>query len=461
MYSLRYNTTGNNNTSNGIFSLFSNTTGNENTANGFYSLYSNTSGVSNTANGSFSLTLNTTGIANTANGYAALYANTTGTSNTSVGAYSLTSNLTGHYNTATGFNTLALNTTGNNNTATGVNTLYSNTTGSMNVSFGNNSLRSNVTGGSNTAIGDSALFNNTSGNFNTAIGKLARVNSTTSTSLSNATAIGYGAVSDANNKIRIGNTAITSIGGQVGWTKFSDGRYKENIKENVPGLAFIRLLRPVTYQIKQKELNEKIYGSYQSLKGQKETLQPETGFLAQEVEKAAQKIGYSFSGVDKPEDPESSLYGLRYDEFVVPLVKSVQELAAQNDSLSNQNKLLERRLEKIEKFLSEGRFTPNTKNENDVNLISTQLANQARLEQNTPNPFSNSTSVEYFIPEHVKKATIQVTDMVGRTLQSISINKKGNGQLLLNTAQLTTGTYYYSLLIDGQVLETRKMILKR
>jgi hypothetical protein len=51
-----------------------------------------------------------------------------------------------------------------------------------------------------------------------------------------------------------------------------------------------------------------------------------TGFVAQEVEEAAKKIGYDFSGVDKPAN-ENTPYGLRYSEFVVPLVKAVQELS--------------------------------------------------------------------------------------------------------------------------------------
>jgi hypothetical protein len=37
-----------------------------------------------------------------------------------------------------------------------------------------------------------------------------------------------------------------------------------------------------------------------------------------------------FSGVDKPQN-KYSLYGLRYAEFVVPLVKAVQELSKMND----------------------------------------------------------------------------------------------------------------------------------
>ena len=49
-----------------------------------------------------------------------------------------------------------------------------------------------------------------------------------------------------------------------------------------------------------------------------------TGFSGQQVDEAAKEIGYDFSGVDKPKN-ENDLYGLRYSEFVVPLVKAVQE----------------------------------------------------------------------------------------------------------------------------------------
>ncbi|MCB0619900.1 MAG: hypothetical protein KDC41_14560, partial [Saprospiraceae bacterium] len=50
-----------------------------------------------------------------------------------------------------------------------------------------------------------------------------------------------------------------------------------------------------------------------------------TGFIAQEVEEAAREVGYDFSGVDAPDNPDD-IYGLRYAEFNVPLVKAVQEL---------------------------------------------------------------------------------------------------------------------------------------
>jgi hypothetical protein len=61
--------------------------------------------------------------------------------------------------------------------------------------------------------------------------------------------LGNNVTPTASNQVRIGNSSVTSIGGQVGWTTFSDGRYKKNIKENVPGLAFINQLKPITYTL--------------------------------------------------------------------------------------------------------------------------------------------------------------------------------------------------------------------
>ena len=64
--------------------------------------------------------------------------------------------------------------------------------------------------------------------------------------------------------------------------------------------------------------------------------------MSQEVEQAAQSLGYDFSGVDKPRS-EEGLYGLRYSQFVVPLVKSVQE----------QQAVIEAQAGKIEKLAAE------------------------------------------------------------------------------------------------------------
>ena len=138
----------------------------------------------------------------------------------------------------------------------------------------------------------------------------------------------------------VGNGSVTSIGGQVGWTTLSDGRFKKNVRnDEVRGLDFITALQPVTYNydLKAKERwYKERFGENEDAEweGKYEIEQMRfSGFIAQEVEKAAEVLGYEFSGVDAPKN-ENDIYGLRYSEFVVPLVKSVQELNEELQSKS-------------------------------------------------------------------------------------------------------------------------------
>jgi len=248
--------------------------------------------------------LNTAGSGNTVLGHAALYYNTTGVENTAIGLKSLMKN------------------TGSQNTAVGYGANLENTTGGYNTSLGDRSLRLNTTGNYNTACGANALYSNTTGNKNTALGYMAFRLGATDT---NSTAIGYNAQVTGSNMIRLGDANVTSIGGQVAWTNFSDGRFKRNINENVSGLNFILKLRPVTYNWDLKSLNRYmgLPDSLQENYGQAERI-IHSGFIAQEVEKAANESGFTFDGVHKPQNDHDP-YALSYAQFVVPLVKAVQE----------------------------------------------------------------------------------------------------------------------------------------
>jgi hypothetical protein len=210
-----------------------------NTSLGAGALQNNFTGSNNTALGADALLYNTTGSANTASGDGALFNNITGDFNTASGTQALFSNTTGIENTAIGVNALYSNTAGTNNTATGLQALLSNTTGNDNTASGVEALLLNTTGGGNTAIGDHALGNNTTGSNNTAVGTGANVSVG---NLTNATAIGSGAVVNASNKIRLGNTGVTVIEGQVPYTFTSDKTKKENFQA-VNGEEVLRKIR--------------------------------------------------------------------------------------------------------------------------------------------------------------------------------------------------------------------------
>jgi hypothetical protein len=271
-----------------------------------------------------------------------LYSNTTGAGNTATGALSLEVNKDGTWNTATGYTALMRHRTGHYNTAMGYAALQGDTSGAYNTAIGSNALLQNSLGSYNTAVGYAALSTNGTGTYNTAVGYGAKGDYTTT----NSTAIGYNAYANASNKVRIGNGAVTVIEGQVPFTTPSDGRFKYQVQEDVKGLAFILQLRPVTYQFDVKRFDAqkdnrtankesvKISDAIQVAYDEAAAIR-RSGFIAQEVEKAAITSGYNFSGLVKPKTADA-YYSLSYESFVVPLVKAVQEQQAQIADLQKQ-----------------------------------------------------------------------------------------------------------------------------
>jgi hypothetical protein len=340
------------------------------------------------------------------------------------------------------------------NTAVGYNALYNNTEGALNAANGRWALYSNTTGHHNTANGDDALWSNTTGYYNTALGYEADV---LAGDLYNATALGASAFVNASNKVVVGSTNVTVIGGYVGWSNFSDGRFKTNIKANVPGLAFINKLKAVTYNLEVKKF-DKFLGKKDSLINSRQAdyavaeKKVHTGFVAQDVEKAAQELNYDFDGVNHPQNDKDN-YALVYADFVPSLVKAVQELSAKNDEL-------EARLQKLETLLSNQ--VANSREQlslNNLQLLKDGSA--ARLEQNTPNPFDQSTAIKYYIPSDFHSAKLIVTDLNGRNLKTFEIKNPGYGQQTIAANELASGIYQYSLIIDGRAVDFKKMELLR
>jgi len=85
--------------------------------------------------------------------------------------------------------------------------------------------------------------------------------------------------------------------------------------------------------------------------------------------------------------------------------------------------------------------------------------NECLLYQNVPNPFSESTRIEYYITDKVENASVYIYDMNGTQLKNIPVHLKGYGNVTLYGSELKAGMYMYSLIADGQLIGTRQMIL--
>jgi trimeric autotransporter adhesin len=445
------------NTGNGHYALSANTSGGYNTATGAVALFSNTTGSGNVANGTSALIYNTTGSNNTATGGSSLYSNADGSGNVASGAWASYANTSGSYNAALGYGAMYFSTTGSNNAALGTNAMYNNISGNNNTAIGTSALGANYYSWNNTAVGSHAGDYQLNGWNNTFVGADALA---AYGDLYNTVALGNAATVTASNQVRIGNYYTSSIGGYTNWTNISDGRVKKNIKENVPGLAFINKLKPVTYNLDldaadkivvrpaAKDKDGKLITQQSSqtdinARNAKQQL-VYTGFVAQDVEKAAKELNYDFSGVDAAKS-DKDLYGLRYTDFIMPLVKAVQELS--------------QKVEKLEAALAE-------KNTSSVSAVSSTniTVTDASLGQNTPNPFNRNTTISYTLPQSRQggaSAQIIINDQNGKVVKQINISSAGKGVVNVDASALSSGTYSYTLVVDGKRISSKQMILTK
>ncbi len=377
----------------------------------------------------------------------------------------LNRNITGNYNTANGANALLHNEKGSYNTANGYEALFNNTTGVANTAGGFGALRNNISGIANTAVGTDALASNTTGNYNTALGYAADIVSSKE-DITNATAIGYKALVNASNTLVLGNTSLTAVGSYGKWIYLSDARFKKNVQEDVHGLDFIMQLKPVSYTMDVSKLNtflgvderkaemQRAGGIAPEEQAKMDELEKQgiaakeairqSGFMAQEVEQAAKAIDYNFSGVIKPAN-EKDQYKMSYSDFVVPLVKAVQE---QQKQLTEQQKQIEE-LKKLVEALTNPTAAGTTK------TVSLKADNQtadlvAEGVSIYPNP---SNTGKFTINTKFDNATIEVSDSSGR---KIPLNvQKDNSNYNFDLSAYSKGVYVVNISAKGKTITAR------
>jgi hypothetical protein len=352
-----------------------------------------------------------------------------GTFNASFGVNTLVNNTTGFANAALGCDALRLNTTGRYNQASGYQALYDNTTGNYNTANGYLSLTFNTSGTNNTALGNSTLNNNSTGSANSGVGAFSNVGSG---NLMASTAIGTFAVVNASYKVRLGANTVTVVEGQVPYSNPSDGRFKMNISEtDVKGLEFIKHLRPVVYNFDTRKFQEFLIKNLPD-STQKEYLQSDfapstavrqSGFIAQEVEIAAKKCGYNFNGLHIPENADDN-YSIAYSQFVVPLVKAVQE----------QQNMIEKQQKELDELKALVR-------ELNANPSAIKTAIQTTDLKIYPNPNKGLFTITV---NNIDNGTIEILDSKGLLIQHIKTEQGVFNYPIDLTAQ-PKGTYIITL----------------
>ncbi len=142
---------------------------------------------------------------------------------------------------------------------------------------------------------------------------------------------------------------------------------------------------------------------------------------------------------------------INYIEMIPLLVQSVNELKEEVESLKKEK--AELMAEESTANKAREQITSVSGTADDVDILS--------LSQNDPNPFSDKTNIRVNVPEGISTAALFIYDMSGKQIRKIQITERGASSVSITSADLNEGMYLYSLIADGKIVNTKKMILTK
>ena len=159
------------------------------------------------------------------------------------------------------------------------------------------------------------------------------------------------------------------------------------------------------------------------------------GFVAQEVEKIM------------PELVKTQPNGLKSVNYLAVIPILVEAMKEQNTKIE----MLDAEIKKLKKQKSAAK--------SEETKAATETSKDAILYQNTPNPFSGETQIKYYLPETTQSAFITITDLNGKQVKLVSLSTKGESNITLKANQLQAGMYIYTLVADGNIVDSKRMVI--
>ncbi|HNP23652.1 MAG TPA: tail fiber domain-containing protein [Panacibacter sp.] len=238
----------------------------------------------------------------------------------------------------------------------------------------------------------------------------------------------------------VGNSSFRwlSVWAQDGTINTSDARDKQNIRDLDYGLKDIMKLRAVKFNWKNAtNSDDKIGLIAQELK----TVLPE---VVRDYEIKKDEV------TGKTEKVPAAHLGVMYADIIPVLIKGMQQ---QQQMIEEQNKKIEALTQQVNNSNAAVIASSDASDARSVNISG------ASLEQNAPNPFNSNTVIRYNVPASASAAQIVVTNTNGNTVKTFALVNKGSGSVSINAGELAAGTYYYTLIVAGKKIDSKKMLL--
>lgn len=86
-----------------------------------------------------------------------------------------------------------------------------------------------------------------------------------------------------------------------------------------------------------------------------------------------------------------------------------------------------------------------------------EIANKASVSQPYPNPTSNLTRISYDLRSS-RNASLVFYNLLGSIVKEVKLNDR-QGNIILSTTGFESGIYYYSIVADGDIISTKKLVV--
>lgn len=229
-----------------------------------------------------------------------------------------------------------------------------------------------------------------------------------------------------------------NVTGTTGIYNYSDIRLKDNVSSlkdaKSTALDNLQKLDVIEYNLKRPSKENILLNK----KG--EDKRRHYGVSAQELQEVYP---------DLVRESQEGYLTVNYTELVPILIRSIQELKAELDEVKGTN--------------GDVRKARAASFEEDAPLDvkdATSIPAMATLAQNTPNPFSERTTIRFTLPENAQNAFIYIFDMSGKMQKQIPVDSSMES-VIIEGYELRAGMYIYSLVIGGKEIDTKRMILSK
>jgi hypothetical protein len=180
------------------------------------------------------------------------------------------------------------------------------------------------------------------------------------------------------------------------------------------------------------------------------------GFIAQEVQELFPNLVVAYKLGDEKDAEE--ILSLDYAGLIPYLTQTIQELLKTNQKQSEAIEKLQQEITNIQTGVFSATFDVDVPNPQKKGL--TNLEENSVLFQNVPNPFNSVTAINYRLGDNVKSAKICIYNLTGKQLQCYNLPAtSGENTIEIRASLLQSGLYLYSLIVDGRLIDTKRMIL--